>query len=123
MEQHMITEETAAKWLAAKHAEQQAKDARIEIESEIIDGIEIPDGKKSVTTKIGPYKVRVGTTIGYSFAPDFDTLPEEERLAVADYKPTINEKRYLALSPDMAVKYAKYITAKPRKPSVCISEE
>ena len=116
------------KWLAAKQAEQDATNARREIEDAMIAELSIAenlDGTKSFERDGLQIKVtgRINRTI------DGDKLQElaaesgltEHLSGLFRWKPEIKMREWKGASPEITQKLAGAITAKPGRPSFSIS--
>lgn len=118
------------KWLAAKQAEQDATNARREIEDAMIAELSIAenlDGTKSFERDGLQIKVtgRINRTI------DGDKLQElaaesgltEHLSGLFRWKPEIKMREWKGASPEITQKLAGAITAKPGRPSFSISNK
>lgn len=117
----------ATDWLLAKRAEDAARDARIQVEADIIDALGCEE-EGSKTHDLEGVKVTITGKINRTLdraawegvAP---SIPENMR--PVEYKPSLDLKglRYLQDNePDLYRMVAEAITAKPGKPSVSVKE-
>ncbi|OOS03249.1 hypothetical protein SAMN02745664_12341 [Moraxella cuniculi DSM 21768] len=122
----MTIKELASKWREAKHAEQQANTARLEIERQLIEQIGVAD--EGITTYQGDdFKVKTTGKITRTLddaavSHHWDSLPAEVQSCIK-WKPTLDLKRFRALESlrdDLAPVLHQYLTIKPAKPSIAV---
>jgi hypothetical protein len=120
-------EQLAAQWLAAKTAENAARDGRLEVEAAIVEITGLRD-EGSKTHEAGQYKISVTSSMTRTLDPEKwaeieASIPEAMRPVI--YKPSLELKglRYLQQNePDTYAIVAQAITAKHAKPSIKITE-
>ena len=124
----MITNELSKEWLKAKKAEEKAKERRLEIENEILDGLRLPI--EGTTTEDGDeYKVKVTTKITRSV--DADKAVEIATTSGRDdllnklfrWKPEVNKAIWDAEDPEIIKIFSAAVTAKNAKPSISIEKK
>ena len=115
----MISAELGAKWQKAKKAEDKAKEKRLEIEAEIIEGEELP--LEGTVTKDG---VKVTTKITRTV--DYDKVLETGRddliKKLFRHKLEINKPVWDAEDPEIIKIFSGAVTSKSAKPSISIKE-
>lgn len=118
----------AVRLYRAKKAEEQAKEARIAVEEEILGLVAMPE-KGSRTFAAGEFKLACKTDLTYLVDERglFSAgLPDEAVRSLFDEVPAslkFNSKQYEALrtaDPAVFAEVAKYVCTKPKKPSVAI---
>ena len=124
--QTMSPEALAAQWIAAKNAENEAKDKRLEIERQLIEVVEVKEeGSTTNTLKNG---VKVVTKGGYTYKADVQKLlaltaswPEKPvKTKVEADEAFLKAVRHDR--PDLWAVIAEAVTLKPAKVYITIEE-
>ena len=123
----MITNELSKEWLKAKKAEEKAKEHRIDVENQMLEGLRLPI--EGTTTDDGDeYKVKVTTKITRSV--DADKAVEIATTSGRDdllnklfrWKPEVNKAIRDAEDPEIIKMFSADVTSKNAKPSISIEK-
>lgn len=118
----------ATDWILAKQAENAARDARIQVEKEIIEALGCEE-EGSKTHDLDGIKVTITGKINRTLDPAaWESIARKipAHLRPVEYKPALDIKglRYLQKhNPDLYLMASEAITAKPGKPSVSVKKE
>lgn len=126
---YLNIDELAHRLELAKQAEQQAKDERLAIEALLIDKIGVRE-EGTTTFATSQYTIKTVGKLTRSLdetaiKKDWDTLPEAVQKCI-NWKPSVDTKNLRALESmreDLVPTLAKYMTVKPAKASVSVTNK
>lgn len=115
-----VIDELAAKLVQARHAEAEARNARVEAEEALIAQIELGEQERKTLKTDNGLKLTFQSGLSYKLAKEFDGSVPVKRVEKID----LDTKAYEALretDPETFKDISQYVTVTPKKTAVSVA--